>query len=291
MAMCITVGSPAAYITSSTLNINGVGAKAIRKMFGGTDVATGRQRHRRRLSLPVNYDASANAAAGAFILVLFNPHIVHESDRLHIGKTTTALATAGYSFLTSGQAQFTAADAGTLTVNRTGSSGAIINIALASTIEGTISATGTTVSYNAFLGSHWAQLQGGGKPNLLKGTVVETVDEFNDYVGEPNEERLVKFKVSATAGLKRVYGVFLEWDLEDAFGDAYIGALGACWIRIAPGLTVEGGDLLESNGDGCARPQNTGDVRASTIGKVSSSQVIETFGDGSTLVAAVLMCG
>ena len=42
-----------------------------------------------------------------------------------------------------------------------------------------------------------------------------------------------------------------------------------------------GGDLLESNGDGCARPQSDDVIRSRTIGKVSSSQILETYGDGS----------
>jgi hypothetical protein len=106
------------------------------------------------------------------------------------------------------------------------------------------------------------------------------VDEDNDH--------LPTCKVSDAAGSKRVYGVFMAWD-ED--GDAQIASLGAYLCRIRAGEVVRGGDLLESAGDGTARVQADDVIRSSTIGKVSSTDVIERYADGSTLRPCVLLCG
>jgi hypothetical protein len=46
--------------------------------------------------------------------------------------------------------------------------------------EGTISVSGTTVSYNGGHLSRWAQMLT--KPELLKGTVMSNLDEMNVYV-------------------------------------------------------------------------------------------------------------
>lgn len=54
---------------AATLNISGVGAKAIRKMSGGADVALVTGDLIDGLRYFVNYDTAANSAAGAWILV------------------------------------------------------------------------------------------------------------------------------------------------------------------------------------------------------------------------------
>ena len=70
-----------------------------------------------------------------------------------------------------------------------------------------------------------------------------------------------------------------------------MSAIGASWIRIASGISVEPGDLIESNGDGCGRVQNDNVIRSSTVGKVTSNSIVETYPDGSYLVPCVLYCG
>ncbi len=84
----------------------------------------------------------------------------------------------------------------------------------------------------------------------------------------------------------------MDWDGDDMdSNDAHIASLGAYLVRIAAGVAVQGGDLIESNGDGCGRVQADGIIRASTVGKIMSSAVIETYDDGSYLVPCVLYCG
>ncbi len=49
------------------------------------------------------------------------------------------------------------------------------------TIEGTISVSGTTVSYNGGHLSRWAQMPGTKDDTLVKGTVMSNLDEMNVY--------------------------------------------------------------------------------------------------------------
>jgi hypothetical protein len=95
-------------------------------------------------------------------------------------------------------------------------------------------------------------------------------------------------KVSDVPGDPRVYGVFSHYDEE---GDAHVMALGAYVIRVAPGQEPTGGDLLESDGTGCARVQADEIVRSSTIAKVTSAVAVETYDDGSFLLPCTLTCG
>jgi uncharacterized protein YaiE (UPF0345 family) len=156
--------------------------------------------------------------------------------------------------------------------------------------QGSISISGTTVSYNSFMGSHWSQLHNNSKPEILKGTILEAIDELCEWVGEVND-RLAKVKISDTVESKNVYGVFFDWDNMDNLNDMYVAALGAGYIRVNSSQDISMGDLLQSNGDGTAKIQSDDIMRSSTIAKVVSTQKIETYEDGSYLIAATLHCG
>ena len=176
-------------------------------------------------------------------------------------------------------------------MNRQTNDGTIVSIRQDNVEEGTISVSGNTVSYNAFAGSHWSQLQDGSKPDILRGTVMESINELCVWPGEQNE-RLPKSKVSDTAGSKKVYGVFMAWDNDWATtNDMYITAVGAFICRVNGSVTVQEGDLLESNGDGTARVQADDIIRSSTIGKVTSTVKTHQYADGSYCVPTVLYCG
>ena len=176
-------------------------------------------------------------------------------------------------------------------INRKSSDGNLVQFYQDGTIEGSISVSGNTVSYNAFAGSHWSQLQDGSKPDILRGTVMESINELCVWPDEQNE-RLPKSKVSDTAGSKKVYGVFMAWDNDWATtNDMYVTAVGAFICRVNGSVTVQEGDLLESNGDGTARVQADDIIRSSTIGKVTSTVKTHQYADGSYCVPTVLYCG
>jgi hypothetical protein len=105
--------------------------------------------------------------------------------------------------------------------------------------------------------------------------------------------RLPKCKVSDTLSSKAVYGVYfgLNFDEDDREMGHLVAALGATWVRMTADSTPSVGDLIESNGDGCARVQEDTIIRSSTIGKISSITPVETYDDGSYLVPCVLYCG
>lgn len=62
--------------------------------------------------------------------------------------------------------------------NRLGSDGTVVRIRQDGNTEGEIKVNGGTVTYGAFMGAHKAQFVDHSKPDLLVGTVLETVDEL-----------------------------------------------------------------------------------------------------------------
>jgi len=262
----------------------------------------------------------------------------------------------------SGLIDLTRSGAPPLALNRTSNDGNLVEFYQDGTLEGNISVSGNTVSYNGFSGGHWTQLpEGRGhNPEILRGTVMSTIGEMcewksviwdeviehpavpaveakeavldeegnviepaveavegkdawtetinkrDSYLGQlpigatfeedgvtktvvdDGNERLPKVKISDVVGDKAVYGVFQTWD---EVQDMLVTSLGAFVVRIASGVTVQTGDLLESNGDGCAKVQDDDVIRSKTIAKVTSTTPTATYADGSYTVPAVIYCG
>jgi hypothetical protein len=176
-------------------------------------------------------------------------------------------------------------------VNRKTNDGDLISFKQDGTQEGTISVSGTTVSYNGAHLSRWSQLPGGAeREEILRGTVLSNIDEMCDW-GEEENEQLNRMKVSDVEGDPNVSGVFQAWDDDDDTytDDFYCAMTGDFIIRIAEGVTVQRGDLLMSAGDGTAKPQDDDIIRSKTIAKVTSTHITCTYDDGSYCVPCVLM--
>jgi hypothetical protein len=219
--------------------------------------------------------------------------ITDTTGSIYIAKTAAdGGVTAGIELQSLGTGYFTRSAGTTAIFNRLADDGTIVAFQQAGTTEGTISIAGTVTTYGQFCGAHWSQLSDNSRPNILRGTVVETIDEMCEWENEANDQ-LSKFKISDTVASKSVYGVFQTWDnTDDINNDANIASLGAYIIRIDAGVTVAKGDLLESAGNGCAKVQSDDIIRSSTIGKVTNgTHIIETYEDGSYLVPCVLYCG
>ena len=212
------------------------------------------------------------------------------SDSPGVGNTTAGAAIRG-----TGISFFSASGSAPGRFNRSGDDGALIVFYQAGTQEGTISVSGTTVSYN---GGHLARFSQATDSNridgLVKGTVMTNLDQMavwtKDGVTEDNEQ-LNCMAVSSVEGDANVAGVFVNWDDddEDYTSDMNIAMTGDMVIRIASGTTVARGDLLMSAGDGTAKPQDDDIVRSKTIAKVTSTTKSHTYDDGSYLVPCVLM--
>jgi hypothetical protein len=250
---------------------------------------------------------------------------IDSSGTLLVGKTTTAGATVG-TLIESGGVIYSTVGSGAsfnFYANRQDDDGVLISLRQANTEEGTISVSGTTVSYNGGNLSRWAQLTTPKDDTpLFKGTVMSNLDEMNVYIapttywteedelpvdeeGNPtvavgdvkeetsvsDNEQLNKVKVSDVEGDHNVAGVFVNWTYDEAHqvDEINMAMTGDMIIRIAEGVTVARGDLLMSAGDGTAKPQGDDIVRSKTIAKVTSTHVTCTYEDGSYCVPCVLM--
>ena len=180
---------------------------------------------------------------------------------------------------------------GVQTINRSDTDGTLIDFRQNNTSEGTISVSGTTVSYNGAHLSRWSQLPSGTeRTEILRGSVLSNLDEMCEW-GEEDNEQLNRMKVSDVEGDKNVSGIFQCWDDDDDTytNDFYCAMTGDFIIRIAEGTPVHRGQLLMSAGDGTAKPQDDDIIRSKTIAKVTSTNVSCTYEDGSYCVPCVLM--
>ena len=240
------------------------------------------------------YFGTQNNAALRFVTNDTERARITSGGDLLVGTTNTNPVGAdinGFAVVAGGRTSISRLGGEVLGINRGTDYGTLVSFAQAGSTEGSISVSGGTVSYNAFAGSHWSQLQDGSKPDILRGTVMESINELCVWPDEQNE-RLPKSKVSDTAGSKKVYGVFMAWDNDWATtNDMYVTAVGAFICRVNASVTVQEGDLLESNGDGTARVQADDIIRSSTIGKVTSTVKTHQYADGSYCVPTVLYCG
>jgi hypothetical protein len=222
-----------------------------------------------------------------------NPRGIFDgSGNFLVGKTANNVSNAGTQIESTGTTAITRDGAVCLITNRLTDDGTLVSLRQDSTEEGTISVSGTTVSYNGGHLSRWAQMLA--KPELFKGTVMSNLDEMNVYTkdGQPvANEQLNKVKVSDTEGDVNVAGVFVNWthDEEHNVDEINMAMTGDMIIRIAQGVTVVRGDLLMSAGNGTAKPQGDDIIRSKTVAKVTSNHVTCTYADGSYCVPCVLM--
>ena len=221
--------------------------------------------------------------------------IIDTSGNFMVGTTNTAPSTNNVEGHAIGlTAEFSRAGSNPVDINRV-NDGSLIIFRGQGVSEGSISVSGTTVSYNGGHLARWAQTTTAKDESLVKGTVLSNLDEMNGYVdAEGNaieNEQLNKVKVSDVEGDANVAGVFVSWDFDEAHSvdEINMAMTGDMIIRIAQGTTVQRGDLLMSAGDGTAKPQGDDIVRSKTIAKVTSTNVTCTYTDGSYCVPCVLM--
>jgi hypothetical protein len=242
---------------------------------------------------------------------------ITDSGNLLVGKTARDITTTGTFINANGQLEFTVNADEILNINRLTNDGNLVRFFQDSVVEGSISVSGTTVTYGGGHLARWGQLLDGSKDeSLKKGTVLSNLDEMcvwsapTTYWTEEDElpegvnvgdvkqeaftadnEQCNKIKVSDVEGDANVAGVFVSWTYDEQFNsnDLFVAMTGDMIIRIAEGVTVARGDLLMSAGDGTAKPQGDDIVRSKTIAKVTSTHVTCTYDDGSYCVPCALM--
>jgi hypothetical protein len=141
----------------------------------------------KRLELSVNASAEAKVFAtqsGSELLfgtVGTERMRIDASGNVLVGKTSQNFNTAGCELVGVGTGSFTRSGVEPLVVNRLTSDGTLVSLRQESTEEGTISVSGTTISYNGFTGSHWSRFIDESKPDVLRGTVMESLDQMTDW--------------------------------------------------------------------------------------------------------------
>ena len=113
-----------------------------------------------------------------------NAILVHGSDGgVTFGKSSTSASVQGFQVRTGIANGNNICQNSTvvLKVNRQSDDGELLAFLQNNNQEGSISVSGGTVSYNTFSGSHWSRLSDNSKPTILKGTVIETIDEMCDW--------------------------------------------------------------------------------------------------------------
>jgi hypothetical protein len=201
------------------------------------------------------------------------------------GKTSDDFGTAGVRIEAAGSMAATGANTNPMALNRLTSDGILNAFFQDGSLEGNISVSGSSVTYNGFTGTHETS---GIASDTPIGTVCSTIDELDTYISGTKEGQNrsdhAKIKVSDAEGDSRVYGVLSKFDIE-IDNKPIVASVGIGSILVT-GSCV-GGDLLESNGDGTAKVQDDDIIRSKTIGKV-------TIGNSNTdvkLVSCVLYCG
>jgi len=107
---------------------------------------------------------------------------INSSGIVMIGDTTgDAIANNGINLTAASQILISRGGGDCGTFNRNTNDGQILNFAQAGSTEGNISVSGSTVSYNGFTGTHWSRLADNSKPTILKGTILESLDEMCDW--------------------------------------------------------------------------------------------------------------
>jgi hypothetical protein len=220
---------------------------------------------------------------------------IDSSGNLLVGTTATTTAAKGAQLRADGTVIAVVDGGAPLILNRLTDDGELVSLQQGTVQEGSISVSGSTVSYNGGHLSRWAQTTTTKDDSIVKGTVLSNLDAMNVYTdseGNPvDNEQLNKVKVSDTEGDVNVAGVFVNWTHDDAHNvdEINMAMTGDMIIRIAQGVTVVRGDLLMSAGDGTAKPQGDDIVRSKTVAKVTSNHITCTYADGSYCVPCVLM--
>jgi hypothetical protein len=106
---------------------------------------------------------------------------IDSSGNVMVGQTTASNDANGAFTSSAGQGNFSVSGNDVLKVNRNTDDGVLIRLKQATGTEGTISVSGSTVSYNGFTGTHWSRLSDNSKPTILKGTILESLDEMCDW--------------------------------------------------------------------------------------------------------------
>ena len=104
-----------------------------------------------------------------------------EAGNFYWNRISQTLSGPGMWLSSANQLRITVQADDVLTVNREGDDGNLVLFRQANSTEGTISVSGSTVSYNGFTGTHWSRLADNSKPTILRGTIMESINTMMDW--------------------------------------------------------------------------------------------------------------
>ena len=187
------------FLEGSTGNIGiGHNAPTLDSSIAGTSVPAGTKYfhiHETDGSVIKISDPDKGSNRGAQFALINTTALLNncESGGLILGSGNTSTMTISGS----NDTNFTRSSGVVLSVNRNGDDGSLVALQQGATTEGIISVSGSTVTYGDFCGSHWTRLADNSKPTILRGTIIETIDQMctwyqaeYEYNGETKKESI-----------------------------------------------------------------------------------------------------
>jgi hypothetical protein len=140
----------------------------------------------------VTSDSNAGDDAGAEMLIYHKQEAAGSVEVARIGDEAdfmfhvSSTVVPGNGNNTTGQVlsdtgQIMVSGTGHSNFNRSSGDGDVMGFASAGQTEGYVNISGSTVSYGAFTGSHWSRLADNSKPTILRGTIMESLDDMCDW--------------------------------------------------------------------------------------------------------------
>ena len=137
---------------------------------------------------------------------------INSSGEFLVGKSSAGIANAGVELFTD-KLSATVSAATVMYLNRISNDGTLAQFHQAGTEEGSIEVSGSTVSFNGFTGSHWSRLADNSKPTILRGTIMDSIDEMCDWYQAVADVAEVKYTAEdeeVIDGLNNVGDVKME---------------------------------------------------------------------------------
>jgi len=106
---------------------------------------------------------------------------IDSSGNVFTSKTADDFSVAGIMITNAGGIKQTVNSNVLQQLNRLGNDGKLIAFYQAGNEEGNIDVSGNTITYGGFTGTHWSRFTDNSTPTILKGTVLESLDEMCDW--------------------------------------------------------------------------------------------------------------
>jgi hypothetical protein len=130
----------------------------------------------------ISYNHSENALSFfANAQALPTMEMLNNANKCVFGQAGGFSETAGGGELGPSQNYHVVDSGNCLVLNRETDDGYVQQFRQGNTMEGNVSISGTTTSYNSFCGAHWGRLADNSQPTIFRGTVMESINTMIDW--------------------------------------------------------------------------------------------------------------